>query len=311
MKIPINTCCSYLVLAIVLMGKLQLRAQRFELKDFPGQRHTLNNTMDVELADLDGNGAPDLVLAAEFADNIILFNTNNGRLNVSFSKLLPENRYKNFPGQDSEDIAIADFDQDGSLDILFVAEDSPAHELLFNNGRGNFMLSQYRFPASVANGLAVADLNADSYPDVIIGNKGQNQVYINQQDKTFQDETDSFFPKNEDATQDLKLADIDGDGDQDLIEGIEDGGNNIYLFDAGKFTAANERLPKFTVDMETRKVAIGDVNNDGFPDLFYCNVSWRTGVDVQDRLLINVRAFSKMLHQVLYRQIFFQAWMPV
>lgn len=280
MKTPLFCC-----LALVPAG---LYAQIFVDKtaNLP-LSYTAPATMDVEAADVDGDGDIDLVLAMEFTENILLFNDGTGKFSVDLTKRFPKTISGNLTGQDSEDIAIADFDGDGDLDILFVSEDTPKHEFFLNDGTGKFILASYQFPGNQANAVGVTDINGDHLPDVIIGNKGQNTLYINQGDASFVDETAERFPINTDQTQDLKFADIDGDGDLDLIEGIELGGNNIYTFEDGKYTLANERLPDFNSQVETRKVVIGDVNGDGAVDLFYCNVGWTPGYNPQNRLLLN------------------------
>ncbi|MEM1220576.1 MAG: VCBS repeat-containing protein, partial [Bacteroidota bacterium] len=188
---------------------------------------TAGSTMDVESADLDGDGDLDLVLAMEVSENLIFFNDGTGQFALDPDRLLPEtNATDQWTGEDSEDIAIVDFDGDNDLDLLFVSEDTQFHELLENDGTGSFTLINFVFPSSVANALAIEDLNGDDLPDIIMGNNGQNQVYINQGNMSFWDETAQRFPVNFDQTQDLKLADIDEDGDLDLIEAIELGGNN-------------------------------------------------------------------------------------
>lgn len=272
---------------LLILLTLRTMAQELKLFEKFSKSYTYTNTMDIEAADLDQDGDLDLVLAMEFSENILLFNDSTRGFRIHQNQLLPENKFNQFTGHDSEDIAIKDFDQDGDLDLLFVSEDSPLHELYINKGDCDYKLATYRFPKSIANAVAVLDLNGDHFPDVIIGNNGQNHAYLNKRDTTFEDVTSSYLPQNTDATQDLKLADIDKDGDLDLIEGIEDGGNNIYLNENGKFVEANDRLPNFGVKLETRKVSLGDVNQDGFVDLYYCNVMWKPGANPQDRLLIN------------------------
>lgn len=246
------------------------------------------STMDVESVDVDDDGDLDLILAMEFYANILLFNDGTGQFSVDPEKSFPEfNLNDTYSGEDSEDIGLADFDMDGDIDVLFVSEDSPYHELLLNDGSGKFTFAPYQFPGSVANALAILDLNADAVPDVLIGNNGQNQAYINNGSGAFSPAPSGLFPANTDQTQDLKVVDIDLDGDFDLIEGIELGGNNIYLNHNGTFEAANDRLPDFQATLETRKVAVGDIDSDGDPDLFFCNVGWVSGADMQDRLLLN------------------------
>lgn len=266
-----------------------LRAQLFEDKtgNMPVAA-TGNGTMDVESADLDGDGDPDLVLASEARANLVFFNDGAGNFSQDPQRMLPEfNSNDQFPGEDSEDVAIADFDLDGDPDLFFVSEDTPNHELLINDGAGRFAFADFTFPASTANGLAVFDINGDEYPDILIGNRGRNQLFINNGNLTFTEETDSRWPANTDHTQDLKLADIDGNGSLDVVEGTEQGGSNIYLNHGGVFTEDNSRLPNFGQLMETRKVTLGDLNGDGHPDIYLANVGWTAGISGRDRLLFN------------------------
>ena len=266
-----------------------LRAQLFEDKtgNMPVAA-TGNGTMDVASADLDGDGDPDLVLASEARANLVFFNDGAGNFSQDPQRMLPEfNPNDQFPGEDSEDVAIADFDLDGDPDLFFVSEDTPNHELLINDGAGRFAFADFTFPSSTANGLAVFDINGDEYPDILIGNRGRNQIFINSGNLTFTEETDSRWPANTDHTQDLKLADIDGNGSLDVVEGAEQGGSNIYLNHGGVFTEDNSRLPNFGQLMETRKVTLGDLNGDGHPDIYLANVGWTAGISGRDRLLFN------------------------
>ncbi|HPF10135.1 MAG TPA: VCBS repeat-containing protein [Flavobacteriaceae bacterium] len=245
------------------------------------------NSMDVEAADVDGDGDLDLVIAAEYQRNLLFFNDGTGQFSEDPSRLFPEkNTGDGFMGEDSEDIAFADFDQDGDLDVLFVSEDTVYHELLVNDGTGSFTFIVYEFPSSTANAVAVLDLNNDDYPDIIIGNNGQNQVYLNNQDLTFS-EAPARWPVNVEGTQDLKLVDLDGDGDMDIIEGIDLGTNNVLINTNGFFTEENNRLPSHPFVVETRKVTLADVNGDGFKDVFLSTVNFVGNANNQNRLYLN------------------------
>ncbi len=248
---------------------------------------TKMSTMDVESADLDGDGDKDLILATEFGPNRILFN-DSGNFKENPTKTLPQLKTYTYPymGEDSEDIAIADFDNDGHLDLLFVSEDTEHHELYFNNGKGKFELADQQIPKNDhANAVLVYDFNKDSFPDILIGNRTQNELFINQKNRSFKNETSKYWLINTDATQDLIKTDIDNDGDMDIVEGIEQGGNNIYINNNGTFKESNDRIPDMS-QIETRKVVAADVDNDGDMDLFYCNVGW-TGKNPQNILLLN------------------------
>lgn len=238
-------------------------------------------TMDMETGDLDGDGDLDIVLAREFAPNKLLFNNGNGVFVDGTIGNLPQFSY------DSEDIGIADFDNDNDSDIVFASEDNAVHELYFNNGNGSFRDVSNRLPNSIANSVLAEDINNDGKPDIILGNAGQDFILVNNGDTTFTNETSFRLPQSFDITQDMKLADIDGDGDKDLIAGNEDG-NKIYINNgSGVFSDETEqRLPASTVE-ETRKVSLADVDNDGDLDIFFANVAYRPGRNRQDRLLLN------------------------
>ena len=240
-----------------------------------------NNTMDIETADIDADGDPDLVLAMEFKPNIILINDGSGKFTNESSARLPQVVH------DSEDIAIADFDRDGDLDIVFVSEDDRVHEYYLNNGKGFFTDNSARFPiTSVANAVDVADFDKDGDADLVLGNDGQDLFLVNDGKGNFTDESRTRMPVDQAVTQDVQSADLDADGDLDLILGNEDG-NRLYLND-GKavFTdATNGRLP--LANEETRKIRLADVDGDKDLDAFVCNVDFGKQKDKSDRLLIN------------------------
>lgn len=248
---------------------------------------TSRSTMDVESIDIDNDGDYDLILAFEFFPNRVFIN-DNGIFKEKHT--LPQLKEYNGPakGEDSEDIAFADFDRDGDIDLFFVSEDTQNHELLINNGDGSFSLHKNQIPKTGnANAVLIYDFNNDNYPDILIGIKGRNEVYMNIKGDHFKNETEKFWVNNTDDTQDLILADIDGDGDKDIIEAIERGGNNLYINKKGKFIEESlKRLPNMS-QIETRKVISGDIDNDGDIDLFFCNVGWKEGVDPQNKLFIN------------------------
>ena len=65
---------------------------------------------------------------------------------------------------------------------------------------------------------------------------------------------------------DLKLCDVDDDGDEDLLEiHFSDGKAHLYLNESGTLTTA----PAWTYDSSSvgTAIACGDINGDGLPDL--------------------------------------------
>ncbi len=238
-------------------------------------------SMDVRAADIDGDEDLDIILANEFQGNTILRNDGFGNFTNTTSGNLPQ------PVHDSEDIAIADFDDDGDLDLVFCSEDDFVHEYYWNDGNGNFSVATFQLPNAVSNAVITADFNGDNIPDLLFGNAGQNVLLINDGGGDFINESSTRLPAISDVTQDLQMADVDGDEDLDIFVGNED--SNSLLINNGNGVFIDEsstRLPQ-GLNIETRKVAIGDIDGDDDLDVFLSNVMFIPGKDRQNRLFIN------------------------
>ena len=241
-------------------------------------------SMDAGIADFDGDGDLDILIANEHKPNILLFNDGKGKFTNESSSRIPQ------VAHDSEDIGIADFDLDGDLDIIVVSEDDKINELYLNNGYGTFKDAGDRIPVTgTSNSVVVYDLNQDGAADILIGNNGQNNVLINNGKGYFKDETKKRLGVFTDVTQDLTLADVDGDGDEDLLVGNED--DNRLLINDGKGFFKDEsstRLPYREIPEETREVVVADIDGDGDLDILYGNVqAFVEGAVRQNRLLRN------------------------
>ena len=116
-------------------------------------------SMDAKSADVDGDGDLDIVIANEHAFNILLINDGNGKFTDESQQRIPLRQ------GDSEDIAIADFDRDNDLDIIFVAEDDQLNEYMENDGKGFFRDISDRLPVKgTSNAVITADINNDGFP---------------------------------------------------------------------------------------------------------------------------------------------------
>jgi FG-GAP-like repeat len=203
------------------------------------------------------------------------------------------------PGTSTTDVDLVDVDDDGDLD-LFIAEgtDSPAprpNRLLLNDGTGQFTdASATHLPPGVANSTKVdfGDIDGDGDLDAIVANLGPEQLLINNGAGVFADGSVRLPPPPpflQDITADARLADVDGDGDLDVLLSNENpfdpspagGGQNRLLINsgAGVFSdGTTARLPVATD--QTAAMLPGDVDGDGDLDIVVLNRG-------QDVVLIN------------------------
>ncbi|HEV2527996.1 MAG TPA: VCBS repeat-containing protein [Thermomicrobiales bacterium] len=247
-----------------------------------GQPDEPKFSMAAMAADLDDDGDLDLVIASEYAPNRILINDGSGGLTDESDTRLPR-----IVG-DHEDIAIADFDRDGDLDLVFVGEDDQVNGYHRNDGSGVFDDSTDMLPArATSNAVVAVDIDDDGDHDLIIGNNGQDFVFVNDGQGGFSDETAERYPASDDVTQDIGTGDFDRDGDIDLVLGNEDGNRLLFNDGTGRFADETDgRLPANAE--ETRQAVVADVDEDGDLDLYFANVAlFAEGVDAQDRLLLN------------------------
>jgi len=241
---------------------------------------TESNTMDVELADLDGDGVPELIRAGEYRPNQVLRWTGE-TFAVSDAFRLPE------ANNDSEDIAIADFDGDGRLDIAISNEDTRIQELYLNTSEGLIDVSDRLVFETVGDSVIAGDFDGDGDADLVFSDHGPILFLTNDGAARFTLSRESD-PGYKDAVQDLEFGDVDGDGDLDIIAASE-GPNRLLINDGiGGFTAA--QTPSLSMaGEETREIDFVDLDGDGDLDAYIANVDFRTQAPngTPDRLLIN------------------------
>lgn len=103
---------------------------------------------------------------------------------------------------------------------------TPESKLLINDGKGKFSDQSLTFlpnegKIGLITGTVSQDLNQDGWDDlIIVGEFMAPTVLINQEGKLFEDESQTYFPKNLSGWwSGLTQSDLDGDGDLDLVAG--------------------------------------------------------------------------------------------
>ncbi len=233
--------------------------------------------------DINNDGNSDLVLAIGLQSNKILINNGNGLFsNQTSDRLATQNL-------NSQDIAIADFNTDGNIDLFFPSEQNQSSELAINNGLGVFSDLSNRIP--VAGNFTSAkslDFDNDGSMDLFIGNRGQNILLENSGNAFFNNQTAQRLPQILDATFDIAVGDITGNNLPDLLTANE--GPNTMLINTGSGFYSNQsgnRIPYINGIEESQHVALADLDQDGDLDIYFGNTGFQENSNPQDRILIN------------------------
>jgi hypothetical protein len=162
------------------------------------------NPGSLAAGDIDGDGHLDAVVvnSAMTDDTISVF------IGLGDGTFLPHYQLPTLVAP--SDVAIADFDKDGDLDVLVTHGVSPAIILFVNDGQGG--LTPVTFNLGVRQSTpAVADLDGDGWLDVAL-TTGFASVLVNDHNGGF-----SLHQGVTNASGGVGLADFDHDGDKDMV----------------------------------------------------------------------------------------------
>jgi len=219
------------------------------------------------LADIDGDGNPDLVVAYEpvgggVPDNLVWLRNTAGSFGSPV--ILTSNASDNGP------FSIADFNHDGKPDILYTLPGSPESlHILFNQGNGQFSDQAVSGLNGVFGPATVLDFNLDGIPDLAIQVpllSGITVLY------SFKGNGNGSFTAVNNAPLGpsgitpylLVTGDFDGDGFPDLAGsgGVGEPFETAYLFGDGQGNFVTQQVVGAQGAM-----AVGDFNGDGHPDI--------------------------------------------
>ena len=195
--------------------------------------------------DLNGDGKADVVLSGTGRVSVLKNTTTQGNPEVkSFSFI--EATTKAINAGVGYTVKLADLDLDGKLDVISTNSTS-GNISVFRNDSANMNLSitdAQHFALtgfSATYGLALADMNGDGKPDVVVSDNATQIAYL---ENTSVSGTISFAPSvivvsGAAAYPQLEIADIDGDNKPDII--AANATNGIVLFrnrvaEAGKIS---------------------------------------------------------------------------
>lgn len=226
---------------------------------------SVDSPWSVHAHDMDNDGDLDIVAAFRLADKVAWFENIDGNGNFGDQQIISNTAYN------VRELVVSDVDGDGNLDVIYVSGMSPTSQddkivLHKNNGLDFTEEIELMTGITMIKAIAFADVDSDNDPDLIFNNStGTN----------WSENTDGLgnfagqFLINEESDTSIKLspADIDNDGDIDLVIAYEWDDKITWHENDGLGTFSDEKAISNQAN-GVNNVGVSDLDGDGMQDVF-------------------------------------------
>ena len=241
----------------------------------------------VAVADVNGDGKPDLVVVNQSGTVGVLLGNGDGTFQTAVAY--------GTGGWEPFSVTVADVNGDGKPDLLVAnqcissecATNTGAVSVLLGNGDGTFQSAVTYGSGGIRSfSVAVADVNGDGKPDLLVTNvcassnncnNGTVGVLLGNGDGTFQ--TAVAYDSGGYSALRVAVADVDGDGKTDVLVAnqcadstcAKDGTVGVLLGNGdGTFQTA---VAYDSGGGQAWSIAVADASGDGRPDVLVANYS--------------------------------------
>ena len=223
--------------------------------------------LSVAAGDMNNDGNLDIV-SAHYDSDVLEVRYGDGVGNFAAPVVIPV-------AVGPRQVKVGDFNNDTFLDIVATGHkgtNDATYSIVLNNGDGTFGAAANTVARFQNQTVDVGDIDNDGNLDFVIGQSffsfgNAARPFIGNGDGTFVDQGRLSFAGGSFAgpPRELKLADLDDDGNLDIV-GVDRNSQSLRVL-KGNGNTSFEAVVSYPLEAEPRTLDIGDVDNDGLVDV--------------------------------------------
>jgi hypothetical protein len=235
---------------------------------------------DVQIADMDGDGKPDLIVDNFSSNTLSVFRNTGSTGSISTASFAAKVDFAT--GSHPRGVTVADIDGDGKPDIA-VANSSGNTLSIFRNisGSGSFTTSSLATRVDFTTGarpidIAIGDLDGDGKPELAVADGDSNTISVFRNISSSGSITTGSLSARVKFTtgtdpESIAIADVDGDGKPDLAAGnyasatvsVFRNTASTGTINSGSFAAGAD----VNIGCNLSDTRLADMDDDGKPDI--------------------------------------------